>query len=384
MDAVSYRSAERAGLRDLNSIRQSLIHNPVTFTDGGFPIRVESHDDLRAYIDVMHERRFEAMMEELEGLHDAELDSFVDGLVRCCRFSLATFGRRDVVLPLSGMLMQYAAAQKLKGIPERGSVLEIGPGSGLISFFLNEDKAVRRYHQIETAEAFYLLQTHINRYVYGHDFLDHAQVTLGAPRAGGLGLEELVSIRPDILPANTYEAETRLAYEGVPRAEHFPWWRLEQVLANRYDVVMTHANLTEFTPEAMRYYAAMIAKVLKPTGVLFVQCFGGGRNPVPVVIKDLTAARLMPFMMGRHIDRPASPDAAASGSLRKSLAVYNGLFLPVGNPLLNSVAHRIDGMPLVHLEDPMTRAVFGLDRPAGAVRSRQEVTERVRERLHTP
>jgi len=380
MDPVSYRSAERAGIRDLNSIRQSLLHTPVTFTEAGFPTRIDCHDDLRLYIDVMHENRFEAMMAELDGLHDDELDEFVDGLVRYCRFHLSMFGRRDIVLPLSGMIMQYAAAKKLQAIPERGSVLEIGPGSGLISFFLKEDEAIRQYHQVETTESFYLLQTHINRYLYGHEFLDHAQVTLGAPKAGGIGLKELIAIRPDILLDEKYEVEASVDYEATPRAEHFPWWRLDRVIENRYDVVMAHANLTEFTYEAMRYYATLFAKVLKPTGVLFIQCFGGGNSTIPTVIRDLTDARLMPFMLGKDFDIPGR--SAGEATRRKAMPVYNGLFLPLTHPLLSTVAGHAGGLPLVHFADPMTRAMFGFDRPPGAMRQRDDVVDLVRARLH--
>lgn len=379
MDTASYRLAERSGARDINSVRQSMLHHPVAFAEYGFPVRVECHEDLRAYLDVMHESRFDAMMTEMDGLQDDELDELVDGLVRYCQFCLATFGTREIVLPLSGMIMQYAAAKKLKGIPERARVLEIGSGSGLISFFVSQDKAIEQYHQIECAEAFYLLQTHINRYVYGHGFLDHAHASVGAPKTAGIGLEELSAIRPDILGAGVYEKEIRIEYTARPRVEQFPWWRLERVLENQYDVVMSNANLTEFSPEAMRYYSALIAKVLKPTGVFFAQCTGGGSNPIQTALKDLMAARIVPFMFGGYIDQPASPTRAAS---RKSLAVQNVMMMPIANPLLATVAPHNGGLPLVHTQDAMTRAVFGLDRPAGVKRTREEVTERVKDRLH--
>lgn len=379
MDAASYRAAERLGARDVNSIRQTGIHRPVTFLDYGFPVRVECHEDLRSYLDVMHECRFEAMMTEMQGLHDDELNAFVDGLVSYCQFYMTTFGMREIVLPLSGMLMQYAAAQKLKGIPERARVLEIGSGSGLISFFASRDTAIKQYHQIECAEAFYLLQGHINRYLHGHEFLDHAHQAVGAEKSSGIGFEDLTAIRPDILGAGVYERESRITYDWPARVEQVPWWRLERVLGNQYDVVMSNANLTEFSPEAMRYYSALISKVLKPTGVLFAQCIGGGSNPIQTVLKDLMAVRIVPFMFGGYIDQPV-PDSGALN--RKSLAVENLMMLPIRNPLLATVKAFSGGLPLVHTQDPMTRAVFGLDRPAGTVRTRDEVIELVRERLH--
>lgn len=379
MDTASYRMAERSGAREINSVRQTMMHYPVAFAEYGFPVRVECHEDLRAYLDVMHESRFDTMMTEMGGLHDDELDEFVDGVVRYCRFYLTTFGNREIVLPLSGMMMQYAAARKLRGIPERTRVLEIGSRTGLISFFVSQDRAVDRYHQIECAEAFYLLQAHINRHVYGHEFLDHAHTSVGASRSSGIGFEELTAMRPDILGAGTYEKEIRLTYEPAPRVEQFPWWRLERVLENQYDVVMSNANLTEFSPEALRYYSALIAKVLKPTGVLVAQCIGGGSNPIQTVLKELMAARIVPFMFGSYIDRPATTTQPAS---RKSLAVQNLIMLPVTNPLLGSVQSFDGGLPLVHMQDPMTRAMFGLDRPAGTIRPREEVTEFVKDRLH--
>lgn len=40
--------------------------------------------------------------------------------------------------------------------------------------------------------------------------------------------------------------------ERRPRAEHFPWWRLDQVFRRRYEVVTSNANLTEFNEPALR------------------------------------------------------------------------------------------------------------------------------------
>jgi hypothetical protein len=255
-------------------------------------------------------------------------------------------------------------------------VLEIGPGSGLISFFLERDPAIERYHQVETAEAFYLLQSWINRQVYGHRFLDHAQASPGLAGAGGLAVDALTD---DPVGLAGHEPPIVVTHGVPPRAEHFPWWQLERVAANSYDVVMANANLTEFSEEAMRYYAALIAKVLAPDGVLLVQGTGGGTGHVRRVMKDLMAARLVPFMIGEHIDRVAPLPAGAPA--RKTMYLTNALLLPVSHPALRRVALRDGEVPIVYPEDPLTRSVYALDRAPGPKRSREDVARRVVERL---
>lgn len=124
--------------------------------------------------------------------------------------------------------------------------------------------------------------------------------------------------------------------------------------------------------------SALIPKVLNPTGVLFVPCFVRGRNPVSAVIQDHTAVRFIPFMVDGQIDRPAS--ATGGDARRRFLTVYNGLFVPARNPRLTAVVNRAESMPLIHMQDPMTRAVFGLDRPAGSRRTREEASDLVKQR----
>lgn len=141
MDTFSYRQSETLGKRAIRSLRQTGIHAPEFFQSTGFLTRVESQEDLVSLLDVMHDNRFEDFVAELGGLPDDGFAELLDGFVDYARFFMANFPSADVPIPLSGMLSQYALARKIRGIPERSRILEIGPGTGLVSLFLARDPA---------------------------------------------------------------------------------------------------------------------------------------------------------------------------------------------------------------------------------------------------
>lgn len=211
------------------------MHDPVAFERAGFTVRIKSHDDLASYIDVMHEGRFAPFMRELGGFAAHELDEFLDGIVRYAQFFMAHFKADKTPIPLSGMLAQYCLYRKLRGVPDRAEILEIGPGSGLGAFFISMYSGIQRYDQIENSEAFYLLQSLIGRYLHGHRFLDHAQIDAAAAGHGTLKLDRVQATHGKILEHSkkTYSIST----ERNPFTEHFPWWKVGNVLDRKYDIV---------------------------------------------------------------------------------------------------------------------------------------------------
>ncbi len=145
MDLESYRMSEALGRMAIRSIWDSSIHTPKAFDTDTFPLRINRHDDLAAYIDVMHENRFDRFMAEMSGMTDTELEEFLGGLVAYCRFLMAHFRSDSVPLPLSGMLSQYCAYRKATGVPTHARILEIGPGSGFIPFFAHSTDSIQRF-----------------------------------------------------------------------------------------------------------------------------------------------------------------------------------------------------------------------------------------------
>lgn len=378
MDVVAYRLAETLGKRAIGSLRQAGIHYPGYFESTGFLTRIESSDDLVSLLDVMHSNRYEDFVTELGGLDDDDMAELVDAFVDYARFFMANFPSTRIPMPLSGMLSQYAAARKIRGIPKRATVLEIGPGSGLISFFLARDPAIVRYDQIEAVESFYLLQNLVNRHVYGHRFLDHAQLDPGAAGLGDLGFDAIRKGRPDVL-AN-YEVPRSVVLARRPRAEHVPWWKLAMAAARRYDVVVSNANLTEFSEEALRYYTGLVSQVLSPDGVFLVQCVGGGTMGIDTALRTVLEAGLVAMtILPRHIGTdPTAPTAMPEG---KQAAVANFVFIGPRHPNYEGVVRRRQSVPFLDIADPVTRSMFEFGRPPAAKRSRDELMAAITERL---
>ena len=143
MDTTSYRQSETLGKRALRSDRQSGIHFPGYFESTGFLTRVESQEDLVTLLDVMHNNRFDDFVAELGGLTDAAMAELVDTFVDYIRFFMTNFPSAEVPMPLSGMLSQYAISRKIRGVPKRAAILEIGPGSGLLSLPIIPDPILK-------------------------------------------------------------------------------------------------------------------------------------------------------------------------------------------------------------------------------------------------
>jgi hypothetical protein len=378
MDAATYRLSETLAKRAMRSLRQTGIHAPEYFQSTGFLTRSESIDDLIVLLDVMHNNRFDDFMAELGGLSDAAMDDVLDAFADYARFFMTTFPSADIPMPLSGMLSQYAIARKIRGIPDRATVLEIGPGSGLLSFFLARDPGIERYDQVEAVESFYLLQSLVNRRVYGHRFVDHAQLDAAAVGLGGIAFDTIRKHQPNVL--DNYEPASSLPVERKPRAEHFPWWRLDAVAERRYDVVTSNANLNEFNESALRYYAGLFATVLKPTGVFLAQCPGGGRTSGAAVIQALMDVGLKPLsVVARHIDNGTrQPTALPEG---KQVVTANLIFLPPGHPAFDRTATVGQTIPIIDATDPLVRSILGFDVPGGPARTREDMLAAIAERL---
>lgn len=378
MDVNSYRQAEAAGSQAIRALRQIGIHRFDIGKSLGFPSRVDTLDDLVLILDWMHENRFDDFVRELGGLSDADLAEFADAFADYCRFFLAVFQSREITMPLSGMISQYAVARKLRGIPRRRSLLEIGSGTGLMAFFVARDEAIERYDQIEAMECYYLLQNLVNTHVFGHRFVEHARNDPRELGLGGIAFDAIRKARPDVLERD--EAPRTLTVERDPRVEHVPWWRLDRILDRRYDVVMSNANLTEFSEPALRYYATLAAQVLKPDGVFLAQCPGGGEIPVGTAIKAVIASGFVPLaIMPHHIDDGSGRPSPMPEN--KQMALTSFLFLPVRHPHAAKAMRSEPSFPMVDVTDPLTRAVFGLDDPGGPVRTRDDVLAAVAERL---
>lgn len=372
MDIASYRLSEALGRRAIRSIGQSAIHVPEAFDQATFPLRAECHEDLAAYFDAMPPERFDSFMREMDGLGEAEVEEFSSGLVEFAKFFVANFNANRIPLPLSEMIAHYCAFRKLRSVPERSCVLEIGPGSGHLPFFLVNDKNIKQYHQVDTAEVFYIIQNMINKFLFGHTFLDHAQIDHGHLGLGNIDAEKVNEIR------NVYtwlESHDQLDISRSPRVEHFPWWKTGELFKHRYDVILSNANLTEFTKQARSYYAALASFTLKPTGVLIAQCAGQNSGDLRDVLREFLNYRLVPLLVGTGLDME---DGRGT---HRQFATVNVVLATIQHPIAQRRLMEQGEPAVINVKDDLTRSLFTLDRPAGTVLTRQDLHKIVSDRL---
>src|SRR5258708_38661471 len=86
MDISSYRVNERLATATVPSWRMRAMHRPHLFHTSGFPVQVDTTDELVPLLDTMQENLFGSFVKELGGLNEADLKAFVDSLVEYCLF----------------------------------------------------------------------------------------------------------------------------------------------------------------------------------------------------------------------------------------------------------------------------------------------------------
>lgn len=336
LDPVAYRRAEALARQFAPSWRTEQMHHPYVFAHAGFPIRVESLQDLRQLTDTMQEDRFDAYMQELGGLSDADAWRFVLALRSYAYWFAGTFHAISVRLPLSTMLAHFALWTKIRAWPRHKTILEIGPGCGYLAFFLEE---FEHYMQIETTESFYLMQALIN----DHCFTSRRVVELGGIVDTGFASDIAV---PDASNA------TVTVSEPAP-VSHVPWWAAARV-REQFDIITSNANLNEFTPDAFKMYAALMARCLKPDGALIVQCFGGGPNDPNAIIAHLNSLGLKTAFVTNGGHAPGG----------KFFVLPNGLLVKDGCPTNEASIYAIGAAPrrvytAAEIGDMVTRALGG-------------------------
>ncbi len=168
----------------------------------------------------------------------------VRALAQAVLFQRAHLPRRAPLVPLSTMTSALALYKKIAADPGPtiGSVLEVGPGCGYLSYYLASNPLLQDYSQVEACESFYILQSMINSHLLGHQFRDFA-IDCGAP-------DRTLRVRKDVeLPCWSRK-------RGLPKhnCHHFRGGPCATVLDRKYDVVTSNANLSEFSSEALRDY----------------------------------------------------------------------------------------------------------------------------------
>lgn len=343
LDSHTYRINEQLAKSLIPSWRVSQIHNVDHFERSGFPVRLASVRELGQIIDTMQENRFDRYMRELGGLSDQDYASVLSACRDAIRFQLSYLPHRPPVLPVSTILSAFAIYKKLRGaVPDFGSVLEIGPGCGYVSFFMKQHGPLENYSQIEACESFYILQNLVNLYCFGPASEERALTPEGFP-----SVDYFVNPSGDM----EFSPTVRLKRKS-PVCTHYPWWRIGEILTRdiKFDLVTSNANLLEFNAAALNDYLSLLHHCLKPEGYFLVQCTGftasGSVDSLLDKIYEKGFAPLMFMREGQATKFPGSGKSSVAGLLEGGSAASvafttnNALFVKKGHLLFDTYYQR--------------------------------------------
>lgn len=368
LDPQTYRASEQLAKASIPTWRVSQIHNVDHFERVGFPVRLTSAREIGQIIDTMQENRFEKYMQELGGLSESEYRLILNACADIVRFQLTYLPQRNPLLPISTLLSSYALYKKMMGAdPNFGSVLEIGPGCGYLSFFLRHHEALQNYSQIEACESFYILQNLVNLHCFGARHNERA-----LPLVGGTNIDYFVNTRPDMELSPAVRLDTI-----PPLSTHYPWWRIGELISREasFDIVTSNANLLEFNPPALDDYLTLMHRVLKPGGIFLVQCTGfTASGTVEQLLDKIYEKRFAPLMFVRENDPARFTAGEGRSGLVSQLSdgaadtviftTNNAVFVKPGHPLFEKYYNRRNYHLHFIAPEPIVREIF-YARPAG-------------------
>lgn len=197
---AQYNSEEALAMLDLpNNLIAAVC--PKVFNLINYPTRISTQEEMWRYADVMHEGRFAKDFQELltGSLSHPEWKNWQ-----------SIYKTLDVICPRGSLARAQYALRAIKTlIPPSATILEVGPGSGYLSFLLTE--AGYYVATVENTQAFYIWQSN---------------------------LWESLGVSDAIL--------------------HFPWWEFyspdpTEVLKIPVDLVVANHVISEMTTEAQMY-----------------------------------------------------------------------------------------------------------------------------------
>ena len=143
-------------------------------------------------------------------------------------------------------------------------VLEIGPGTGLGSLWLSLLPDTASYSQIEVTPSLYLIQHWIAKTTYRESFFEHANPTQFPQHPSNLNK----CITEDTAVVGH---EKSISKKLSPLIQHYPWWKIRESFEDlgEIDIVMSHDNIREMHPTALRQYLNLAYKNLKEDGLFF-------------------------------------------------------------------------------------------------------------------
>lgn len=373
IDGTTYRLAQSLARRQIPNWHIAQFHE-VVFDHLSFPSSITSFSELAQLLDTMQENRFEHYMREQNGLTDAEFTKLINVFVDHIDFQ-RTF-MPDVVarLPYSTLMSHFQIYRKLHDInPNFSSLLEIGPGCGYLPFFLRNHHGLRNYSQIEACEAYYLLQSTVDSWIFRGRFDERAYPQGQGDAQHYFTLNNSMVEKPDYV---------EVPFEPV--CTHYPWWRLGELIESgqQFEIITSNANLKEFSSEALQDYLYLIKQLLREDGVVFCQCLGG-----PVVTGDedlrktLFENEFAPLVYVEGAGPIAMTVPGEKKERRADFPVGQGIFVKRGHPLFDTYYDAENFTNHFMANDPNIIEVFFPNGAARSIYGRDEIKERVLARL---
>ena len=374
MNSILYQKMEGHARTHLANWRIGQRHNLDRFEKVGFPVRIQSVAETRQLIDTMQEDRFLSYQQELGGLSQEDATMLASACARLMEFQQTTYPGFAPRPALDSLMAMLACYKKLAGLkPGFASVIEVGPGSGYLSFFLAQHPGLRSYALTESCESFYLLQHLLNTHLFGQDF--HQTAT--REEAPGF------FVRPDDPLSEFIEAEPPLEKKPY-RVTHYPWWRLGQLAHNECaEIVVSNANFLEFSVEALRDYLALFQQVLTPGGLIVCQCFGfeTPEHDRTYLLEILHAARIAPLFVnwGGQVKARGFWESHMAGDNRfvnhgdeRRFTVANGVFVTETHPLFDQ-CYQPENYTIHTLQNVAFLEVFFAQPEQGRIFSKDEI-----------
>ncbi|MDD2448189.1 MAG: hypothetical protein PHS42_01745 [Sulfurimonas sp.] len=292
IDCNLYRENEKIAKREVSKWQIAARYNIDIFEKTGFPVRVDNISYLRQLIDTMNENTFDSYMRELNGLSEIELKILLASLEQSMKFQQIHFPNDDIIIPFNSMMKSLTLYIKLSKI-KFSTILDIGTGSGVFSFFINKKNNLKNYSQIEVCESFYMLQNYINSFVFKEQFDQKVLMKKST--------DINFFINKDNFGSTNYEESTVIKNNNLnKKCTQYPWWRLGELLSNSidYDIILSNANLLEFSNESLVDYLYLINKKLSSSGLFIFHCEGSHVNGnIESLFKDMYNANLAPLFI---------------------------------------------------------------------------------------
>jgi len=292
IDCSLYRENEKIAKREVDKWQITAKHNIDIFEKIGFPVRVDNISYLRQLIDTMNENTFDSYMRELNGLNEIELNILLTSLEQSIRFQKIHFPNDDIIIPFNSMIKSLTLYIKLSKI-KFSNILDIGTGSGVFSFFINQQNNLKTYSQIEVCESFYMLQNYINSFVFKEQFDQKVLMKKST--------DINFFINKYSCGSTNYEESTVVKNNNLnKKCIQYPWWRLGELFNNNidYDIILSNANLLEFSNDSLVDYLYLINKKLSKNGLFIFHCEGSHVNGnIESLFKDIYSANLAPLFI---------------------------------------------------------------------------------------